>query len=321
MLDLKRLVVFREVARLGSFSAAAEALQYSQPAISHHVARLELELGTTLLERTRRGHLLTPAGSALLRHAERILDHVDDAEAELAELIGGTSRRVRLCGFSTGNATLLVDALVGVRSALPDVQFTLVESEPADSVRLLTSREADLGLVFDSPSHALDGESELRCTYLLDDAMLLAMPAGHRLVGEPQVPLEALREEDWIEGAGAETPCSLILIEACQRAGFEPRIAFQSGNYQVVQRLVAAGVGVALIPTLALSHREPGIVLRPLAPATPVRRVGVATPRGVYFPPGVVSMVSELERVCAAQQVYQDQLLRDGARTLNRAAA
>lgn len=319
MLDLKRLRVFREVARLGSFSAAASALQYSQPAISHHVSRLELETGTQLIERTRSGHTLTPAGTVLLRHADRILDRVHDAESELAEVISGNNRRVRLCGFSTGSATLLVDALARVRRTIPDLKLTLVESEPSDSLALLVGRDADLGLIFDSPERGLVSDDGLQCSYLLEDAMLLAMPAGHRLVGEPQVPLEMLRDEDWIEGAGDETPCSLILVDACQRAGFEPQVAFQSGNYQVVQRMVAAGLGVALIPTLALMRREPGIVLRPLAPTTPVRRVGIATPRGVYRSPGLARMVEELQYVCAAQQVRQELLLRDGASKLNAA--
>lgn len=319
MLDLKRLLVFREVARLGSFSAAASALQYSQPAISHHIARLELETGTQLIERTRSGHTLTPAGSVLLLHADRILDRVNDAESELAEVIGGFSRRVRLCGFSTGSATLLVDALARVRRTIPDLELTLVEAEPSGSLALLAGREVDLGLIFDSPERGLASDDSIQCTYLLEDAMLLAMPAGHRLVGETEVPIEKLRDEAWIEGAGDETPCSLILIDACQRAGFEPRVAFQSGNYQVVQRMVAAGLGVALIPTLALLRREPGIVLRPLSPATPVRRVGIAMPRGVYRSPGLSRMVEELRQVCAEQQERQELLLRDGARKLNEA--
>jgi DNA-binding transcriptional LysR family regulator len=297
MLDLRRLKVFCEVARLRSFSAAAASLDYSQPAVSHHVSRLELEVGVQLLERRNPGGvMLTPAGRALASHAERLLAQMSEAEAELAEISSAVDNRVRLGAFPTAGATIVADALVRVRMHRPELAVTLVEGEPRETIERLRSRHIDIGVVFDDPSHPIPADDQCEVRYLYDDLLLMALPRRHPLAREEIVDLMDLRDDDWIAGAGPETPCSLILAAACQAVGYEPRIAFSSGNYQVVQRLVAAGVGIALVPELALLGAHPEVVTRQIAPATPYRRVAVAT-RG-YSSPGVEVMLTHLEGVC-----------------------
>jgi len=310
MLDLKRLRVFREVARLGSFSGAAAALDYSQPAVSHHVSRLELEVGTQLMERgSRGGTVLTAAGELLLQHAELLLDRMADAEAELAETIHSAKACVRLGAFATASATLVPHAIGAVRRISPQTTFTLIEGEGAETLERLRSRHVDIAIVFDDPLHPLAVDSDIELRYLYDDSMLLALPREHRFSrNNDVVDLADLRDEYWIEGAGRETPCSLILLAACERAGYEPRVAFSSGNYQVVQRLVAAGVGVALVPELAITGADPSVVVRTLGPANLYRRIGVAVRGDGYRSEAVKLMLAQFAEACemyAAEQPFR----------------
>jgi DNA-binding transcriptional LysR family regulator len=306
MLDIRRLKVFHEVAQLGSFSAAAVALDYSQPAISHHISRLELEVGARLLERTssRGGVVLTDAGRVLLRHAAALLARMEDAEAELAEVTLARDHTLRLGAFATASATIVVDAIARLRRVCPDISLTLVEGEYPETIERLKGRHIDIAVVFDDPLHPVPPDELVEISYVYEDPILLMMPGTHRLARQETVDLADLTGDDWIEGAGRETPCSLILVTACEAAGFEPRIAFNSGNYQVVQRLVAAGVGVALVPELALAGAGPGVVTRPLASQLS-RRVGVAVRRGGYQRPPVKAMLTELENACRGRAAHQ----------------
>ena len=275
MLDLKRLRVFQEVARSGSFSAAAVRLNYSQPAVSHHIARLELEVGARLVERGPRGATrLTAAGAVLLDEADRLLAAMADAQRRLAEAIETGQHRVRLAAFDTASATFVADAVGWLRRTHPELDITLVDADPAAVLEALRASQIDIGLVFDDERHPLCVEDGLVLRPLFEDPMWIALPTRHPLARHAQVDLASLRNEPWIEGAGTTTPSSLILASVCHDAGFTPRIAFNSGNYQVVLRLVAAEVGVALVPGLA-SAVPNGVVLRPAKGRQPVRRIAL----------------------------------------------
>lgn len=297
MLDLKRLLVFREVARRGSFSEAADALNYSQPAVSHHVSRLELELGAKLVQRgNRAGVTLTDVGRVLLVEAEALLDRAADAEQALAAVLRTQEERVRLGAFATASATIVAWAISAFRRSSPGVHLSLREGEAHDTLEALRLRQIDIGLVFDDPRHPLPGGEALKLSYGFDDPMLLALPDRHPLAERSAIALESLRREQWIEGAGEETPCSLMLIAACAEAGFRPEIAFNSGNFQVVGQLVASGVGVALVPWLALQAPPAGVAIRPLAGTTPHRRIAVATRASAPLGAPARAMVQTLER-------------------------
>lgn len=212
MLDLKRLLIFSEVARRGSFSNAAYALSYSQPAVSHHVARLEQELNAQLLERSSRGEVrVTEAGRVLLRRADELLADAANAEAEVADVVGNRATRVRLASFATGAATILAAAIALVRQREPELQFSLYDAETPEAVAALKTGNADLGLMFDDILHPLARQDVLEYRYIYDDPLLLALPHGHPLATETVVPLAELAEESWIEGAGDDTACSLLL--------------------------------------------------------------------------------------------------------------
>jgi len=314
MLHLNRLRAFREVVRQGTFSAAADVLGYSQPAISHNIAQLELAVGAKLLERLPRGGVtLTEAGKLLLGHADRLLDLATDAESELWEMIKEGQVRVRLGAFATASATIVADAIARVRRACPEVSITLIEGEASETISLLKTRDIDIAVVFDDPQHAVPEDDTVELRYLYEDPLLVAMPRRHRLARTPVVDLSELRDEDWIEGAAKDTPCSLILVATCEELGYEPRIAFNSGNYQVVQRLVAAGLGVALVPELAITGADPEIVIRPLWPRSPSRRIGVALRRAGYRSEALLAVVAELERTFKAYAAQQPVHMVDAA--------
>src|SRR5204862_544552 len=149
MLNVQRLKVLREVAARGSFSAAADALSYTQSAVSQAVARLEAETGVPLLERDRKGVRPTAAGAALVDHADGILSRLDAAEAEVAAIAGVRGGRLRMASFPTAGATLMPFAIATFRAAHPQVELSLVEGEPEESVPRLRAGELDLVLVYE----------------------------------------------------------------------------------------------------------------------------------------------------------------------------
>src|SRR5271155_3670715 len=284
MLNAGRLRVLKEVAYRGSFSGAAEALSYTQSAVSQQIAALEAEAGMTLLERHARGVSLTAAGQTLVGHAEGILARLEAAESALSAIAGLRSGRLRMASFPTAGATLMPLAIATFRSSYPDVELTLAEGEPEEIVTRLTAGELDLALLFE-----FAGETPLRegmtRVELLEDPMYLALPRDHRLASRAKLRLADLRDEAWVQTARS-SPCARHVVRSCHAAGFEPNVSFESDDYQTVQGLVAAGAGAALIPELALNPvvRE-DIAIRALSPRPPVRQVVAATPAGARLLP------------------------------------
>jgi DNA-binding transcriptional LysR family regulator len=296
MLNLGRLRVLVEVVSRGSFSEAADALSYTQSAVSQAVARLEAEIGAPLVVRDRRGVRPTAAGATLVEHADVIFTHVQAAEDELAALLGLRAGRLRVASFPSAGASLMPQAVATFRRRHPHIELSLAEGEPEEIAPRLRAGEFDLALLFVFPEAAEVTEGPLAITQLLDDPLQVALPAGHRLVDSPRLTLADLSEEDWIQ-TSASSPCARHVVRSCLAAGFEPRVSFESDDYATVQGLVAAGVGVALIPRLALGAPHSGVIVRPLDPSSPSRRIVVATPGGPGAAPAARSMVRILSDV------------------------
>src|SRR5215475_61063 len=273
MLDVTRLRVLVAVARHGSVTAAARALNYAQPSVSHHIARLEAETGTQLLERVGRGIRLTEAGQLLAERAEEIIGRLDSAEAELAAHVGLRSGRVRLAAFPSALGTLVPAAAAKLKAETPGLEFMLTEAEPPEALRMLRAGYVDVAVVFrhyqqdadDAPPRPADeGTSGV---LLLDEPVHLVTAAA---AGEPASPvpvseLAAYAGCHWI--AGCER-CRAYLVRQCESDGFTPRISSTTDDYVAVQALVAAGLGVTTLPGLCLrAARHPGIVTAPLAGA------------------------------------------------------
>jgi DNA-binding transcriptional LysR family regulator len=296
MLNASRLNVLREVVARGSFSGAADALSYSQSAVSQAIATLEGELGAPLIERDRRGVRPTAAGAALAAHAEGILSRMEDAEAEVAAIAGGRGGRLRIASFPTAGATLAAEAVARFRASHPGVEVSLAEGESEEIAPRLRAGEFDIVLLFEFQGVGERLGAGMRRFELLDDPLHLALPAEHRLAGRRKLRLEDLREESWVQTSAASA-CARHVVRSCHAAGFEPRVSFESDDYQTVQGLVAAGVGVALIPQLALSTVRPDIRIRSLDPGSPVRKVFAATPRAAAVTPAVATMLDVLREI------------------------
>ncbi len=304
MLNVNRLRVLREVAERGSFSAAAEELSYTQSAVSQQIAALKEEVGMTLLERRPRGVRPTPAGRMLIAHAEGIMARLAAAEAELAAIAGLRGGQLRMASFPTAGATLMPVAIAGFRARHPQVELTLIEGEPEEIAPRMHAGELDLGLLFefaeagDPLAESLTREESLTRVELLEDPLYLALARTHPLARKNELHLEDLHGEAWVQ-TSQSSPCARHVVRSCHAAGFEPRVSFESDDYQTVQGLVAAGVGVAFIPELALSSVREDILVRSLSPGPPVRQVIAALPSGARLAPAAPAMLQLLQEAAA----------------------
>ncbi|HZA59279.1 MAG TPA: LysR family transcriptional regulator [Solirubrobacterales bacterium] len=292
MLDVKRMRVLREVIAMGSFSAAADSLHLSQSAVSQQVAALEREVGMKLLERTSDGPKLTKAGETLMDHADAVLSRLAEAERELSAIAGLEGGRVRVISFPSASATLLTRAVSLFRSRFPAIELELGEGEPEDSVPAIRAGDYDVALSFDFSAHPVEPGRDLERALLLEERMWVALPPGHPLAGGDAVRLEDLADDDWM--CGRSGSCREHVIRLCREAGYEPQVSFDSDDYQVLKGLVAAGLGVTLLPELALAERPTGLELRPIAGRAATRRVWAVTREASTRSPATQAMVGVL---------------------------
>jgi molybdate transport repressor ModE-like protein len=298
MLDVRRLRVLKEVAEQGSFSAAAEALTFTQSAVSPQMAALEKETGTTLVQRGPGGVRLTDAGQALVRHTDAILGQLADAEQELAAIAGLKGGRVRLASFPSAGATLVTEAVSLYSARHPEVELSLTEGEPHNTIPRLKRGEFDLAVVCDYTHGAGAGDvlAGLDCIHLLDDPLRAVVPASHPLAERKAIKLEQLANDTWVAGCGGGI-CNAMLAEACAEAGYRPPIAFESDDHNVLMGLVSAGVGVTLLPQLATRTTPAGVAVRPVAGSDPLRRIFAATTVDGYRSPAAEAMIEVLVTV------------------------
>jgi DNA-binding transcriptional LysR family regulator len=297
MLDPRRLLVLREVATRGSFSAAAEALAFTQSAVSQQVAALERETGTTLVDRGVRPVRLTDAGRALMVHAEAVLARLDEAQQELGEIARLRRGRLRLASIPTANATLVPRAVAEFSRRHPDVDLTVVDDHQQGLLSRLTRWELDLALVYDHESLP-EPDVPLERTSLLDDPFDLVVPDGHPLARRTSVALEELADQTWIGGT-PDGAYGRIVLHSCRAAGFEPRVVFGSDDYNAVQAFVAVGLGVAILPRLALRFMRPGLARVALA-RPPVRRIAAARLAASFRSAATASMLGVLKETADA---------------------
>ncbi|GAA4445969.1 LysR family transcriptional regulator [Phytohabitans houttuyneae] len=287
MLNLVHLKVLAAVARHGSVTEAAVELHYSQPSVSHHLSRLEAATGVKLVQRVGRGIRLTPEGRLLANRAAEIVGRVDAATNELAAQVGLRSGRVRLSANASALSTIVPQAVAALARDYPGIELSLVEQHPVEGLQLLRHGDIDVALVFrhaDAPA----GDEEFRLTRLGDDPIYLVSR-------RPDDSLANHRHSAWIGGCAR---CQAELLAVCAREGFTPRIGSLSDDMVVVQSLVAAGVGVATLPGLALrAHRRPDIHATELAGFQ--RHIYAATYGEPPDPPAVAAVLAALAEATA----------------------
>ncbi|MGP4044844.1 LysR family transcriptional regulator [Streptomyces sp. 2A115] len=315
MIEARHLRVLRAVAGTGSFSAAGRELGCTQPAVSQQMKALEASVGTPLLIRTGREMRLTQAGEALVRHAAGIIAGLTAAEEEVAAIAGLRAGRVRLVSFPSGSSTLVPTALAALRAAHPGTRVSLEEAEPPRSVEMLREGDCDVTLAFryeqrrEAPLNKGGGArrvgegaagveewDDLVVRPLLRDRLVGLVPEGHRLAKARSVAIGELADEPWIAGCPR---CRAQLVEVCENAGFTPRIDFATDDYPAVVGLVGAGLGVAVLPELAIeSVRPKGARTVTVEPALRREIVALTLPDLAQVP-AVAATLDQLARAAA----------------------
>jgi len=305
MLDVRRLLALRAVAQHGSIAAAARALGYSQPAVSHHIHRLEAETGVRLVVRDGRGVTLTDAGHALVTRADSIAAELAAAEAQLAAFARTAAGHVRLAALPSSNATLVPAALADLAARRPDITVSLVEAGPDQAFPLLQRAECDLAITFDHPT--LPAPAGLVTVPLLDDHLFVILPTGHPLAGQEEVDLSQLATQPWI----ISERCRAQTLHACALAGFSPTIALATDDYQqAVPRLVAPGIGVSLTTAcVSPGLHHPGVALVPVAGIAP-RRIIAALPANPRPTPAVSAVLDALQKAASHEARSTDDEIR-----------
>jgi DNA-binding transcriptional LysR family regulator len=273
VLELRQLTVLEAIAREGSMAGAARALHYSQPTVAHHLAALESHLGVELVSRSTRGAALTDLGHLFLGHADAVLDRLRSAEAEVRALSRHGVATLRIGTFPTAGAHVLPRAVAALQ-VRSEVRVELHEAEPPELLDRLLARELHCALIYDDPQVPVHLREDVRTVALFDDPFRLVIPASHRLAGRRSVALVDLADDGWIMSRDPDEPGDAALRAACAAEGFAPRPVLRTDDYDVMFGFVSAGVGVALVPQMALVERE-GVAVRPLA--------GVNLRRSVQF--------------------------------------
>ena len=300
-LDPGALRLMRAIADTGTISSAADVVGTSQPAVSQQVRRLERRLGTALLERAGRGVRLTEAGEVLARHGGAVTAALEAAREEVEALAGLRTGRVRLTAFPSSSASLVPKALALLRERHPGVKVSFSEAEPPESLQQLRDGRCDVALAFSYPGNERGAEANgdargLHTEPLLEDALWLVLPAGRSSSGSAGIRLEDLRTQTWIAGCPR---CRGHLLQVCAAAGFEPEIAYATDDAVAVLGLVAAGLGVAMMPGLALeAARNADVELHPLRPRS-FRTVQAVTSPDLLRVPAVAAAVAALRETAA----------------------
>jgi DNA-binding transcriptional LysR family regulator len=302
-LEVAQLRAFQAVVQHGSFSRAATALGYTQPAMSHHIARLERHLGVQLIERVPpRSLRLTTPGRALLRHAEAVLSQLAAAEREIRAIGSLKAGSLAMAAFPTAAATFVPTAVGIFRDKYPDVTIEISEQEPSGSIPQLAAGTFDLALAYDYPGVVPQTDPRIHTEVLFSDPMAVVLPAGHPLADTDTVRVSHLADEQWV--LPNESGCRTAILHVCRNAGFTPQIATQTSDYMAMLGLVAAQVGIALVPWLVAAIRvHPDTILRPLDEPALTRVVGIATRADGYHSPGTEVMSGILRDVISALAV------------------
>jgi len=273
MLDAQRLAVLAEVAHAGSIAAAAERLAFTPSAVSQQIGKLERDLGGRLLERHPRGVTLTPAGRALLSHAETVTGELRAAEQTVRAMLGAQPARLAVGTFASAGQSLVPRALARFRRHHPGVALTLLDLEPPDGYGLIRSGDLDLLITHRYPGAPLPDPRGLTRRLLMRDPLRLVLPEGHPQARRPRLSIAGLADQEWISGATG-VPNRACLEEAARSAGIQPHIAYETRDYQVTLALIEAGLGISLVPASVLAHTsQHGITVREPHGTAPAREI------------------------------------------------
>ncbi|GAA4806709.1 LysR family transcriptional regulator [Streptomyces ziwulingensis] len=298
MLDIHQLKVLTEVARTGSYTAAAVSLGYTQPAVSYQMRQLQQAVGTPLVVKIGRGLRLTETGRSLVQHADAIFSVLRAVDQEVSSLVARGGGLVRLVAFQSSCVTLVPELIARLRERRPGVRVTVTQAEPVEARHQIRTGEADLGLLCNWENEDLpEGESTMRREELMTDRRCVLMREDDPLAGQDTVDLSELAGRDWVMESFRDR-----FLAACTNLGFEPRIAATVDDVSAIQALVASGLGISLVSEMALSaHVAPGLVHRPLR-HWPRRRTYALLWPDMAAVPAVVTVLDEIRAIAAGMR-------------------
>ncbi|MCX5355697.1 LysR family transcriptional regulator [Streptomyces mirabilis] len=293
MLDVHQLRVLTEVARTGSYTAAAVSLGYTQPAVSYQMRRLQQSVGAPLVVKAGRELRLTEIGAVLVRHADAVFSTLRAADQDVASVVARGGGLVRMAAFQSSCVTLVPELVARLRTTQRGVQVTVSQVEPADARRMVRAGEADLGLLCDWAGDDLpDGEGAMLRTELMTDRRCVLMREDDPLAVNSTVDLADLVSREWVMESFRDR-----FLAACTNLGFRPVIAATVDDVSAIQALVGSGLGISLMSELALhAHLAPGIVYRPLR-NWPLRRTYALLWPDMATVPAVAAVLREVRSV------------------------
>jgi DNA-binding transcriptional LysR family regulator len=300
MLTNRLLAVHLEVVRDGTVTGAAAMLGFTVSAVSEQIGRLETECGSRLFEKAGRGVRPTAAGLLLAQHAERILGAVDDAETALADLREGRTGRLRVVSFHSAGESLLPPAIARFRRTHARVAVSPIVDETDGALRRLRAGEVELVVVVEPFAAGGAPHDDLVRTHLSDDEYRVLLPRDHPLAARRVVDLGDLAGSDWIVTAGPADYVREATVTTCRRAGFTPRIIAEADEFAVAQGYVAAGLGVAFVPLLALGAVRDQVAVRRLRTPPEPRHIWAATRGSLAKDKAVTSMTAALRQAARA---------------------
>lgn len=305
--DVRRLAVFEEVVRGGSLTAAAAAMSYTTSAVSQQITALERELGSVLLTRGPNGTVPTAAGLKLLEHSALIRAAIDAAQTDLERLATVGPAVLRIASFSSAAAAILPKAVARFRTARPQTELRLLPADPDEAVTLLGTEGADVAVITEVPGDKPEFAS-VWTVPVFDDEFFVVLPRGHRLSALREVPLAALAADEWIVSSATGTcPDTRVFRKVCRQAEFEPTVSFLAEDYSTVQGMVAANLGVSMVPSLAAGSVRNDVVVRRVQGHRPVRRISLATtaaPQSGTPLAVLVSLICSVGARLAADEVF-----------------
>ncbi|MDN8618434.1 LysR family transcriptional regulator [Variovorax ginsengisoli] len=296
MLNLSRLHLLSELAVLGTIAKVAEAVNLTRPAVSQQLAILEQETGAVLFERSGRGVRLTLAGESLVARSAKVLDLVNEIEADLASAKGAVAGEVRISAFGSVATTFIPAVFEDLLREFPQLDLRFEELEPGESLKAAAAKQVDLALVDDSISaEALSSMLYFRPVY--EDHFSVVMAANHRLAKEASIQVSELSSENWAINRNAQTYKAQI-VNACHEAGYTPRVVASCRNMAATLEMVRTGYVVTVLPALALraAAADPAFAVVPVAPLM-VRRIFVAMVQGTFRRPAIAAVLRALDGV------------------------
>jgi DNA-binding transcriptional LysR family regulator len=292
MLEVRRLRLLRELAARGTIAATAEACLLTPSAVSQQLAALEREVRTPLLIRDGRRLVLTEAAQVLVEHTERILADLEEAEASIVGLAGEVRGVIRLAAFPTAASSLVPSAIAACRTEHPDLRVLLDDQETDEALAALKAGHLDMALVYEYNLLPDRADPGIRLVPLVREKLLLVLPP--EMKADDPITLAALRHESWV-APDSDTALRTALWRACGLAGFEPRLHYTSDDYTVMLALVQAGLGVALVPQLALGSVAADLQFRDVTDLLLTRTVSAAIRAGTRGNPAIAAVIRALQ--------------------------